>query len=230
MSMNAKMFLFVQEYCVDWNATQAYMRVYKVDEKSAGASGARLLENAEIVAAIETRKAELAAAAELTPQWVLQRWKEIALADPGDVIAHRRVNCRHCNGLDHHYQWTEFEYERAVNDAMTAKPMRELPDALGGFGFVRNGQPHPACPDCAGEGLEDVFIPDTRHLKGNAKRLYAGIKKTKDGIQVLTRDQDAALHNIAKFLGMDKQMVLTLTDNTPKGLADFYGKPEPGTQ
>ena len=46
------------------------------------------------------------------------------------------------------------------------------------------------------------FPKDTRHLSEGARRLYAGIKVTKDGIEIKMRDQDAALVNIAKHLGM----------------------------
>jgi hypothetical protein len=46
-------------------------------------------------------------------------------------------------------------------------------------------------------------VEETRKLKGSARRLYGGLKQDKDGrIQVLMRDQDAALNNIAKYLGM----------------------------
>ena len=40
-------------------------------------------------------------------------------------------------------------------------------------------------------------------MKGNSRKLFAGIKKTKDGIEIKTRDQSEALANIAKFLGMN---------------------------
>lgn len=46
-------------------------------------------------------------------------------------------------------------------------------------------------------------MADTRKLTGTAKLLYAGVKKTKDGIQILTRDQDAALREVGKFVGID---------------------------
>ena len=46
------------------------------------------------------------------------------------------------------------------------------------------------------------MLADVRKLSGPARRLYAGIKKTKDGVEVKFRDQDGALKNIATFLGM----------------------------
>jgi phage terminase small subunit len=51
------------------------------------------------------------------------------------------------------------------------------------------------------------FPKDARLLSERARRLYAGIKVTKDGIEVKMRDQDAALLNLAKHLGMFVQKV-----------------------
>ena len=45
-------------------------------------------------------------------------------------------------------------------------------------------------------------MADTRKLRGSARRLYAGVQKTKEGLKIVTRDQDAALTNIARYLGM----------------------------
>jgi phage terminase small subunit len=50
--------------------------------------------------------------------------------------------------------------------------------------------------------VEGIRVADTRRVRGPARRLYAGVKKTKDGIEIKMRDQDKALDNIAKFLGM----------------------------
>jgi hypothetical protein len=63
------------------------------------------------------------------------------------------------------------------------------------------------CTGCRGEGLGRVFIPDTRKLTGAAKRLYAGVSVSKDGVKVLTRNQDEALTNMARHLGMFKDRI-----------------------
>lgn len=63
--------------------------------------------------------------------------------------------------------------------------------------------PSPLCETCGGEGLARVHALDSRHLKGKARLLYAGAKQTRDGgIEIKMRDQDAALANVAKHLGM----------------------------
>jgi phage terminase small subunit len=190
---------FVNEYCVDENATQATIRA-GYSENGAGQQGHLLLKNIDILAAIEERKAEVAVAASVTPEWVASQWAKLARADPNDLSQVRRVNCRYCNGVDHAYQWTQAEYLRAVELAVSSK--LPAPDGLGGFGFDPAGEPAEDCPECGGLGAEEVYFADTRKLKGSAKLLYAGVQKTRDGMKVLTRDQDAALNNLARYLGM----------------------------
>jgi len=202
---------------VDFNATKAAIRA-GYSEKTAGSQGHDLLKIAEIQELIEQRKDELAAAAEIDGLWVLRQWRQIATADANDLTQVRRVCCRHCHGYDHNYQWTEAEYMDAVSKALDAG--KEAPDGMGGFGFDMNADPHEACPECGGNGIEMIHIADTRKLKGSARRLYAGVKKTKDGVQILTRDQDAALTNIARYLGlMVDRKEISGPNGGPLGLA-----------
>lgn len=44
--------MFVLEYCVDYNATRAYMEVYKVSQEIAFRCGPRLLDNVGVKQAI----------------------------------------------------------------------------------------------------------------------------------------------------------------------------------
>ena len=199
MALNDRQIRFVHEYCKDWNATQAAIRA-GYSENGAGQTGHALLNVPEIAVKIEERKEELAAVAEIDAAWVLKQWKMLAGADSNELTQVRRVGCRHCHGYGHAYQWTEREYMTQVDKAVeSGKPP---PDGMGGFGYDAKADPNPACPECSGEGVEVVHLADTRKLKGGAKLLYAGVKKTKDGVQVLTRDQDAALANISRYLGM----------------------------
>ena len=201
---------FVVEYPIDFNGTQAAIRA-GYSPKTAAEISSRLLTLPQIVAAIEKRQQELAAAAALTVDWVLNEWREIASADPSEIIYARLECCRHCHGVEHRYQWTEFEYAQAVDLALAHRcgpkcaqpcPLAQVPDGLGGFGYSPHNPPAADCPVCHGDGYERVMLADVRKLSGPARRLYAGIKKTKDGVEVKFRDQDGALKNIAQFLGM----------------------------
>lgn len=201
---------FVIEFPKDFNGTQAALRV-GVAESNAATQAWRWLSNPEVYEAIEERKKDLAAAAGISQEWVLRQWKEIAEADPAELIWLELQSCRFCHGINHQFQWTEIEYKNAVEAAQShvcnskcgelcTKRIAPLP--IGGFGFDPHREPAADCPSCHGNGTERVAIADTRRLKGSARRLYAGIKTTQHGIEVKMQDQAAARENIAKFLGM----------------------------
>lgn len=197
--MTPKKRAYVIEYVKDFNATQAAVRA-GYSENSAHAQGSALFNDKDVKAAIDEIVADRAAASGISAEKVLLRWWEIAAADPNDIIQVRRVGCRWCHGYQHLYQWTEREYADAVTFAL----QNEIapPDFGGGFGFDAWARPVSTCTECAGKGHEAVYVTDTRDLVGSAKLLYAGVQKTKDGIKVLFKDQDAALLNISKSLGM----------------------------
>jgi len=199
MGLNAGQNRFVIEYCVDYNATQAAKRA-GYSEKTSYAQGHELLKHPEVQAAIKEREDDIAAAAGLTKERILRAWLAIAEADPQEIMQIRRTACRWCHGYDHAYQWTEAEYVAAIERAIESK--KPAPDGAGGFGFDTNAEPHAECPECGGHGVVNEYVADTRKLTGNARKLFAGTQRTKDGLKVLLRDQDAALVNLSKYLGM----------------------------
>ena len=197
MSLTPKQRRFVNEYCVDENATQAALRA-GYSENGAGQQAHLLLKNIEIKAAIIERQVDVAVAASITPEMVLREWAKIAFADPNELVNVRRNCCRHCHGFGHQYQWTEAEYGAAVDKAVdSGKP---APDGMGGFGFDPNATPAADCPECGGNGIAEVHVADTRKLKRHP--LYAGAEQTRNGIKVNMRDKDAALFNLSRYLGM----------------------------
>lgn len=153
---------------------------------------------------------------------VMQDWVDIATADPNEVVQHRRVNCRHCWGKKHGYQYkdkAEHDAKLAEVELFNAKLKRNAtpqfaPPATGGYGFVRNLPPCPACPVCDGEGVGDVWAADTSRLTGKAAKLYAGVKMTKNGLEVLLHDQEAARTNLAKAFGMFTEKYKLVGGNT----------------
>ncbi len=227
--LTPKQAAFVREYLVDLNATQAAIRA-GYSERTANEQGARLLANVSVAAAIEAAIAARSERTEITQDMVLERWWAIATADANDVIQFRRICCRYCHGKKFEYQWVDkVEFEQALlsvrltNETEKAKkkpgPMMTLPNDVGGYGFVRSNPPHPLCPKCRGEGTPDVFAHDTRHLKGNARLLYAGVKVTQSGFEMKVHDQMAALDKVARHLGMYKDRVaMDVTDELVEAL------------
>lgn len=192
---------FVEEYCIDRNGTRAAIRAgYSSNEKTAGVTAARLLADARVQALIVEQMERVSRDVGIEAADVLREWLAIATADPSKLTRVRRVNCRHCWGFDHGYQWSAREYASATDRAiMGGKP---LPDCSGGFEWQSNAEPNPECPECNGEGVGDIFFADTESLTGPERKLFAGVKRTKDGLEIKMRDQDAALLNIAKHLGL----------------------------
>lgn len=204
--LTPKQAMFVKEYLVDLNATQAAIRAgYK--EKTATVIGAQNLTKLNIQTAIQEAMNKRTERTEITADMVLQRWWDIATADPNEIIHLRRVCCRNCYGIDHQYQWRDKkEHQQAVQMAIRAAKEENkeplIPSDAGGYGYDRLLRPHPKCPYCSGEGHQEIHAEDTRDLGPKAKLLYAGIKQTQAGIEIKLQDQGKALENVAKHLGM----------------------------
>lgn len=81
-----------------------------------------------------------------------------------------------------------------------------MPQLRGGLGYRPTREPNPKCPECGGEGNGRIHVADTRNLSPAARMLYAGVKSGKDGLEVRMHDQSKALENVARHLGMAKQL------------------------
>ncbi len=192
---------FVEEYLVDLCATAAYKRAgYKGTGNTAEVNALRLLRNAKVQKILAERMKERSERTEITADMVLKRWWQIATADPNALVEYRRNNCRHCWGERHLYQWTEAEYEAAQEFA--SQKDQPSPPCDGGFGFDALRAPNADCPECCGEGDGTMHVHDTRKVHGPARLLYAGVKQTKNGLEVVMHSQEKALENVARHLGM----------------------------
>lgn len=207
---------FVFEYLKDLNGTQAAIRAGYA-RSQADVEAWRLLQDPDVQAAVKALQDERARELKLEANEVLRHLVELAIADPNELIQHRRGCCRHCHGNLFGYQRTpaEMERDRAAHEAAELERQRKDPerhqprvfDEAGGVGYDPRREPHEDCPECFGEGVERIHLADTRHLSGPARRLYAGVKQTKDGVQVLMRDQDKAIELIGRHLAMFKDKV-----------------------
>lgn len=206
-AINARQQRFVEEYLVDLNATQAAIRA-GYSERTANEQGARLLANVSVAAAIQAAIDARSERTEITQDMVLRRWWEIATADPRKLIEYRRCACRYCWGRGHEYHWKdEAEFIKAYDFAVKESEgepdgIHVMPTNEGGYGFNPTRVPHPECPKCYGEGHGEVKAHDTRQLDNQSAMLYAGVKVTKEGLEIKMQDQGKALENVARHLGM----------------------------
>lgn len=244
--LNDAQILFCHEYTIDYNGTRAYMVAYPgCSESSARSCANTLLTNTNTRAYINELKKQRIAETGIEARDIVERLYSTITADPNELIEIRRDCCRHCYGEGNRYQYTPGEWEaitlRHEQDKYRAEVARTSPppdpDPRGGLGFNRRLPPNPGCPECFGEGVEDVFVKDTRYLSDTARELYAGVKITKGGIEIQKHSRDKAVELIGRHLAM-------FTDNLnhknngkafePMKLQDFYGgssdtpDPEPG--
>ena len=90
MALSARQQAFVDEYCVDRNAKQAYIRA-GYSAKTAETAGPRLFGNVEVRAAIDAKLAKLAEKVEVDAQWVLERLKREADGKGQDTTSAART-------------------------------------------------------------------------------------------------------------------------------------------
>lgn len=194
---------FCAQYIIDFIGTHAAITAGYAP-KSAKVRASELLAREDIQAEISRQLVERSKRTEITQDMVLERWWQIATADPNDLVQYRRSACRYCHGDDHAYHWCDAT-EFAEACAKARDDHKTEPDDAGGYGYDHSAAPHPECPRCRGAGRGGLFITDTRQAKGPARLLYAGAKQTKDGIEIKFQDQAKAMENVARHLGMFKQ-------------------------
>ncbi|MDL9984762.1 terminase small subunit [Providencia rettgeri] len=214
--LNDMQFRFVNEYLVDLNRTAAYKRAGGNGEGNTAYVGAsRMYRNAKVNRAITDALADRERRTQITQDAVLKMWWDIATADVNELTEYRRLCCRHCWGFGFNYQWRDaVEYEDAVKKAMAAS--KPPPQDVGGYGYDDTLDPNPDCPRCNGAGIGRAHFHDTRDLTGAARRLFAGVKEGKFGVEVITRNQDDALKMVAQHLGMVKNKTeITGADGGP---------------
>lgn len=217
---------FVTEYCIDWNASRAAIAA-GYSAASATAIACELLTFPDVIAEVEKRKAVIATKAELKVEDVVRSIAAVIRADPRELTETHMGACRHCWGAYHLYQYKPQEFRDAYaawqrGEANIKTKTSEPFDAKGGDGYLMKRDPHPECPECEGRGTPYTVIKDTSLISADAAQLFMGVKQTANGVEILTRSKDKAIEQAARYLGMNKEQVLTIT--APSGLGHFYGE------
>lgn len=232
--LNPRQQRFVEEYLIDLNATQAAIRA-GYSEDTARAIGCENLTKPDIASAVEAAMAERSKRVQVTADEVLRELVDVAFSDVNDLVEHRVGCCRFCWGRDFRYQRTRHELERAEaahakqNEEAIRKGQPTTPfDEEGGDGYHALRDPNPDCPECFGEGHGRPLFKDTKAASARARRLYSGVKVTKDGMEMKLRSQDKAIELLGRHLGMWKDKVeLTGKDGgaIPTSLTVTFLKP-----
>lgn len=219
--------LFIAEYTRHFNASRA-ARALGYTMSQSHQYGKAFMRRPRVRAAIEQAIDDRVEGLKLHGGMVLDEWLKVIQADPNEIMHVRRSCCRHCWGLEFGYQRTQGEYAKAVKAyKKTPESLTEEFDSEGGVGYDPTRDPNPECPECFGEGVERVYLEDTRDLSPNARALLAGMKQTKDGVEVKLHSKEKALELVAKHLGMLNEKV------DVKGVMSLLvatGVPNPGEE
>ena len=200
---------FCHEYVIDDNATQAAIRA-GYSAQSARTQAADLLAKPNIAEVIHRLRTDRAKRTDITADRVLREAWNIATADPRELVEYRVGCCRFCYGKDHRYQRTAAEFERdeaehaareqkAIEDG---KPHPGEFDPKGGIGFNKLTEPNSECPECFGEGVGRTVFKDTSKVSPAVASLFAGVKETKDGLEIKLHSKDGSLEKLFKHLGL----------------------------
>lgn len=201
--------VFIARYLVHMNGRRAAVEA-GYSEHTARDIACELLAKPEVKEAVQRALDARIKRTEITQDKVLERFWDLATADPNELIEIRRICCRYCHGKGHRYQRTpremqddlkKFERDKIQAEAIGQKFTVQF-DALGGIGYDPRRDPNPDCPECFGQGEALPFVKDSRDLSPQARRLYAGVEVNQNGMKIKMRDQDGALLNVAKHLGM----------------------------
>lgn len=231
--LTAQMLKFVDEYCVDFNGAQAAMRA-GYTKSCAKSVASRLLARDDVAEEVKKRQQRQAERTGITSdRWLEEVWG-VFTADVNDLVEFRRTCCRHCYGIDYGYQRTVAEMSRD-RQAYLLKRSKELSkgadpvtyedfDEQGGIGYDKRKPPNPDCQECFGEGVGDAYVKDTRTLSPAARALYAGVKLTKDGVQMMVIDKMAAADKLARHLGVYEKDNKQKTDGLAVLLDYIHGR------
>jgi hypothetical protein len=237
---------FVEQYIIDFNGKRAAIDA-GYSPKTAQEQGSRLLSypiiEKAVAKAIEARNKRT----HRTQDRVLNEVWHIAMSNANNLIQYRRTCCRYCYGEFNRYQRTagemerdEIEHEAAIIKADTegvklTEKQRTF-DRQGGIGFDPRKDPNPDCGECFGEGYGSAHIMDTRKLAPEDLAAYAGVKITKDGIQVLMHDKATHIDKLMRHMNLmdpkltlkgDPENPLTMLIQQMQGSALPVAGPEP---
>lgn len=219
-ALTEKQQAFVDHWVKYRNCAQAYRRAYdvvKMKPNYCSQEGSRLLARPDVQAAVRERQQLAAGRVAVDVAWLLERFLDIATADPRELIGLRVGCCRYCHGEANGYQWREREFLEAcakvdaeaamlralpLGKGQTAAQALAYPDVAGGFGFNATLDPNPDCPQCHGEGLERFVPRDTDQLSDQALLLYGGVKvKADGGYEIIVADRQKALELAGRIMG-----------------------------
>lgn len=216
MALTPQQEKFAQAVVALNNQSAAYRAAYDVGGTTKFTTvvenASRLAREPEVAARIQTLRDMAAATVSLpTAAQRIAELREIENADPREIMGLNWVNCRHCRGEGHAFQWRDdAEYAQAYDAAML-DPRGRAPNIDGGMGFNGTLEPVPDCPVCWGVGVQRPYCNDTAKLSRAATRLYKGVKIKGNGdMEILVHDQLKVRDMLNRIQGIYKDNTASL--------------------
>lgn len=253
--LTPKVLEFAAIYCADphRNGADAYRRAFnsKGLPTTVATEAWKLLQRPEVAHIVARYDERIRENLILSAGDVARIWSENIVTDRNDVVQVRRVCCRSCHSTNGEPQFTPAEqsarrkdHEMKVRLALARMPANTPADVklsveaamtfdeMGGVGYDQRKPINPECPECFGDGLERVFIPDTRTLSPAARAIYEGAKVTKDGIEVKMSSRADALAQLGRAYGLGGEKPPTppgdgardVTPRDPVEAAKYYAR------
>jgi phage terminase small subunit len=209
--------VFVREYCRTLNGTQSAIRAgYSPD--SARTQASDLLAKPNIQAACCELRDETLRKLEVQVEELVRYWVDVLRADPNALTSYRRHCCPYCHSesMDDEgrryrkYTPSKFHEAKAAHDTKAARALANDGVDIGefegieGHWYDKRRAIDPTCPECHGEGVGNDFISDTRFLPPGVQALFQGVKKTREGIEILMASKEKAADQLGRFLGAFK--------------------------
>lgn len=218
---------FVLEYLKNFNGAAAAIAA-GFAASNARFQASALLAKPDVQEMVAKAMVERAQRTKLDGDQVIQRLAQIASADSRELSELQIGACRFCWGKGNRYhrtpnemvefrkEWDAKLKEKALKRGIPIEEMDEEFDDLGGLGFNPTLDPNPNCPECFGDGHPRVVLKDTRNLSPEARLLFAGVKQTQHGIQILQHSQTEQLVNLGKHHGLFRdRLEVTGKDGQP---------------
>lgn len=219
---------FAQAVASGKNQAEAYREAYPLSKKwkddSVHNKASALMRHAQVSARVSVLQAAIAERAEVKAADVLREAYNILLADPRELVSYIVHCCRHCYGEGFRYQRTvvEFEADKLQHEIAVANKKAEGEfNPQGGIGYDERLVPNQACPVCFGRGQGRVLVADTRNVSKQAASLYAGIKQTKDGLEVKLHSKVDVMDKLFRHFGLyeaDNKQKTSDLDGLPREL------------
>jgi hypothetical protein len=189
------------------------------NKRAAEVEACRILNLPHVLAYLQDLRAKVAARTGVDQDRIVAELLRVVHADPNELVEYRRTCCRFCWSFGCGYKRTPEEmkagrqaHERselaAQQQATKGKPHEPKAfDEMGGDDYDHTKPPDPDCTECRGEGVGSALFKDTAKASPAARALYAGVKITKDGTQLLMHSKEGFLQLLMRQQGMLRDKV-----------------------